>query len=642
MAHLARVLAVLAVGASASAWLGACSSGAGSGENKGPADASTAKPCLVDPDCEDKDPCTIDTCESAKCKQEVVPDGLAPDQTQGDCTTIECKNGVAAVSVDDGDIPDDDESCTFDQCKAGIPINEPKLDDTACEVGSGNGNCKGGKCVVLCTPENADTQCDDLNPCTEDACLPCTDFACRGQGKCDHHALNNVPTPGASQRTGDCVEVRCIDGKSEEAVDDLDVPDDSIECTDDICKSGLPAHPPEPPGTACGGTGSDYICDGQGECVSCLTAADCDDSYGGTCSVKACKDGYCQGEPKPAGTSCGAQGQICNDNGSCCSTCQSNGYECGTTSDGCGGSLSCGSCATGQVCQGGQCCLPKTCTAGVSCGTQSDGCGGTITCGTCPAGDQCSGGVCGCVNGVQNGSETDVDCGGSCAKKCASAQSCLAGSDCTTGACAEGICCNTSCTGECRSCMSSKTGLTTGICGNVLDNTDPDNECPNALPQTCLTTGVCKAGACEFHPSSVQCGTSSCSGNTLMPTDYCSGSGTCVDAGQTSCATPYVCGDPYTCQSCSDGIKNGNEVGIDCGGGGSCNKCGNGVQCTSGVDCVSGYCVDGYCCNTACNGVCVACNLSAKHGTCSPIPNNADPASECPGNNSCNGAGACQ
>jgi hypothetical protein len=40
-----------------------------------------------------------------------------------------------------------------------------------------------------------------------------------------------------------------------------------------------------------------------------------------------------------------------------------------------------------------------------------------------------------CVDGVQDGTETDVDCGGTCAAKCAADQKCLRNEDCQSGSC---------------------------------------------------------------------------------------------------------------------------------------------------------------------------------------------------------------
>ena len=44
------------------------------------------------------------------------------------------------------------------------------------------------------------------------------------------------------------------------------------------------------------------------------------------------------------------------------------------------------------------------------------------------------------ADGTQNGDETDVDCGGSSAPKCADGKMCKTGSDCTSGSCAGGKC----------------------------------------------------------------------------------------------------------------------------------------------------------------------------------------------------------
>ena len=44
-----------------------------------------------------------------------------------------------------------------------------------------------------------------------------------------------------------------------------------------------------------------------------------------------------------------------------------------------------------------------------------------------------------------------------------------------------------------------------------------------------------------------------------------------------------------------------------------------GLSCTTNTQCVTGFCVNGVCCDTACNGGCGACNLTGKVGTCSAI-----------------------
>lgn len=70
-------------------------------------------------------------------------------------------------------------------------------------------------------------------------------------------------------------------------------------------------------------------------------------------------------------------------------TCYNAGATCRTASDGCGGTLHCGSCPSGEVWTNNNCysatCKPFTCGPN-SCGCSGDGCGGTLCCGGCPVG----------------------------------------------------------------------------------------------------------------------------------------------------------------------------------------------------------------------------------------------------------------
>jgi hypothetical protein len=43
------------------------------------------------------------------------------------------------------------------------------------------------------------------------------------------------------------------------------------------------------------------------------------------------------------------------------------------------------------------------------------------------------------------------------------------------------------------------------------------------------------------------------------------------------------------------------------------------TKCTSGAECASTFCVDGVCCDSACDGSCEACNLTGKEGTCTAV-----------------------
>ena len=48
--------------------------------------------------------------------------------------------------------------------------------------------------------------------------------------------------------------------------------------------------------------------------------------------------------------------------------------------------------------------------------------------------------------------------------------------------------------------------------------------------------------------------------------------------------------------TCQDGVMNGNETDVDCGG--SCllsKKCDDGLRCNNGPDCISGVCQSNTC-----------------------------------------------
>ncbi len=128
----------------------------------------------------------------------------------------------------------------------------------------------------------------------------------------------------------------------------------------------------------------------------------------------------------------------------------------------CGGL--CGGCATNQACLGAADCLSGVCTAnvcaapacpdGVKNGTETDvDCGGsgcpkcadTLTCGQdadCQS-DVCLSSVCQaptCSDSKKNGAEGDVDCGGALCASCANGKSCNTPEDCASGGCISTVC----------------------------------------------------------------------------------------------------------------------------------------------------------------------------------------------------------
>lgn len=146
-----------------------------------------------------------------------------------------------------------------------------------------------------------------------------------------------------------------------------------------------------------------------------------------------------------------------------------------------------------------------------------------------------------CTNGTQDGDETDVDCGGSCAG-CAATKKCGLDADCASKLCD----------------ASSKVCKAATCADSVQNGTETDVDCggPNCDPcddgKTCTLGNDCKSQVCEGTPS--------------------------------KCSAP----------SCGDNKKNGQETDTDCGGP-ACKDCNLGQGCAANTDCASGNCQTGQC-----------------------------------------------
>lgn len=90
-----------------------------------------------------------------------------------------------------------------------------------------------------------------------------------------------------------------------------------------------------------------------------------------------------------------------------------------------------------------------------------------------------------CLDGLQNGSESDVDCGGSCPERCALTANCLAVEDCLSGCCNasglcdsdgddDGVCDSDQCDPQCeqRTCGDDGCGGLCGECGDYESCTE--------------------------------------------------------------------------------------------------------------------------------------------------------------------------
>jgi hypothetical protein len=232
---------------------------------------------------------------------------------------------------------------------------------------------------------------------------------------------------------------------------------------------------------------------------------------------------------------------------------------------------------------------------------------------------------------------------------------CDCAEECGSGFCADGICCNTACTGACVSCA-----LPTqkGECGPVGSGVaDPHGVCKSESAESCGMNGKCNgAGACaKATPGSV-CRAASCQGGALTPASTCDGNGTCVVGSPINCAPSMCKGDAcmLVCQSDADCVAPNTCVN------GSCGMRGLGQACSTGTQCKSGFCADGVCCESDCQGRCSYCALPSALGRCVPIAADvpdpraaagvSDPnrvctdqgAASCGTNGRCDGQGGCQ
>jgi hypothetical protein len=184
------------------------------------------------------------------------------------------------------------------------------------------------------------------------------------------------------------------------------------------------------------GTCHKLVCDGKGGAESVVDDTNLPADDGKQCTVEGCLQGAPVHNPKAVGTACNQNGgKVCDAAADC--------VECLGNVD----------CATGVCDVPTGSCVAAPCKDGIQDGTETDvDCGG----GACPAcalgkkckagGDcvsaTCTGGLCSasCSDGVKDGDETDVDCGGSCPQKCDFGQGCAQPADCASAVCTGGAC----------------------------------------------------------------------------------------------------------------------------------------------------------------------------------------------------------
>ena len=282
--------------------------------------------------------------------------------------------------------------------------------------------------------------------------------------------------------------------------------------------------------------------------VPCFAVIDCLD--GNACQQASCAGNFCVYTPieNSEGMRCGG-GMLCDAEGACVvdAACEENLGEQSDPAMGCGGPY-CSPCDTG-----GTCIKDSDC--------QSERCAGMEGAKTCQA-PACDDGK---VNGGETGKIDDSnECGGPDCIPCPNDKACQRHSDCQSGWCVDFVC-------------------VTGSCGNSMLEKPPE-ACDHSAPASAANPlMLCEGETCLLKESSACQGNSQCA------------SGICED-GECKAA------------SCNDGVRNGTESGVDCGGmssGAACPKCSAGSPCRKG-DCDAdagfvcsedGYCIESHCSN---------------------------------------------
>ncbi|MSQ84243.1 MAG: hypothetical protein EXR77_15390 [Myxococcales bacterium] len=339
--------------------------------------------------CDDGNPCTTDSCNTDGSCKNVVPPGAGCEDGDACTGSDKCIDGKC---VGGGKLDcDDKNSCTIDSCDVvkgcsteSVAANKPCPDDgdpctfDGCD-GSGvcahttlSGICTiGGQCVPAGTVDSTDVckVCNPLQSKTQYVLqngLSCDDSdACTVADKCSLGVCKGKPMD-CTAKNGSCTEGLCQAGACLTAPKVGDC-DDGNACTSvDTCANG--------------------VCIGQSK--------DCS-KFDGACTIGACENGACSAKSKPA--SCD-DGDPCTTGDSCAGGgCKGTTLNCSNLDGPCGkGQCVGGTCNaqpanSGAACEDGNgCTVGDTCNAG-SCSGQpkdcsflNDACGPGI----------CSGGAC--------------------------------------------------------------------------------------------------------------------------------------------------------------------------------------------------------------------------------------------------------
>ncbi len=620
--------------------------------------------CAVPGDCV-SGVCTNNVCQAPTCNDQVFNGA----ETDTDCGGASCRAT--------GDLcPAGDRCAIAADCSSGRCVNG-RCGEANCNDGVTNGDETDTDCGGSCRQAPLSLTCPDGDRCLVAA--DCASGVCQGPAgnktcrapTCNDNVRNGLETDtdcgGANMCDRCAVADTCVGGQ---------------DCLSGVCRDGLCQMPACNDGVA-NGNETDVDCGGPdcGACranLACVAPADCLSAVctNNVCVAAGCGDGIFNGDETDldCGGSCDpcVDGDDCGNGADCVSLVCTNGtcaaprcddmVQNGTETDlNCGGN--CPPCATGDTCAiGGDCvegvcqagtCAEPTCNDTVLNGAETDlDCGGAL----CRAADAlcndtddcdiaadcqsgvCTGGTCRaprCNDNVQNGAETDTDCGGAVCRAanrlCANDAGCVVGIDCVSGVCDQGVCQAPTCNDGVPNGDETDTDCGGGTCGACPDGDACGNSDANCQSLVC-TNGTCRAPTCNDNTlngleTGEDCGGAACRQANLLCADGlgCSVSADCISG----VCTGGVCQAP----TCADNVPNGAETDTDCGGN-VCDPCADGRDCNAPGDCESGVCT---------NNTCQApdCNDTVQNGTELGVDCGGGCPAGCAAGTACNNAGDC-
>lgn len=358
--------------------------------------------CTKTEECPGSDQCGQRQCNKGICVIEnpAAVGALTINNLPGNCLRFVCDGrGNEIIEKDDKNVRSDGNACTDDICKDGKPISVMTPAGTQC----------GAIPTVTCSDMGVCQGCMASADCGEDT--DCYSWSC--ENTICVKKLQPVGKEVANPVSGDCKKNLCnAIGESPEAFAADDAPSDEDPCTADYCSAtGEILHDPLPESTKCGDCSA---CAVDGSCKPCDPA------------TSACLEGSCVPKPKMCTTNDECTSKYCVD-GYCCNT------ECSSPC------MACDETKTGVL--SGNC-------APIKDGTDPD-----AECSTKNATDTCRAASCGCANGVKDGNESGVDCGGACAT-CTGKWNCGGLSTCGGAGAGQYCCYFCSCPNDSASCQS--------------------------------------------------------------------------------------------------------------------------------------------------------------------------------------------